>query len=286
MRASFCAALAHFEAHLKLRDTARTAGPPVHVYVLGAREWRSLEAWPPPARPVLYYLHAGGLLAPHPPAEHTPPAHFVYDPADPTPEIGGTMLGPHAGQRDNRPLEARPDVLSYTSAPLAADLEVIGPVRLDLYVASTVPHADFLGRLCDVAPDGRSLKLCDGLVRVRPGSPALLAPTTQPAVPPRRSEDPQWGASSAEEGARGIPAPLPDGSLHLSIDLWATANRFRAGHRLRLQVAGGAHPRWSRNLGTGEPLATGTAICASRRTVYHDKAHPSALVLPVVSSMA
>jgi hypothetical protein len=154
-----------------------------------------------------------------------------------------------AGAVDNRPLEARPDVLCYTTPPLERALEVIGPVRLELYVRSSLAHTDFFGRLCDVSPDGRSTNICDGLFRVEPG----------------RGE------------------AQPDGSLRLEIGLWATAHRFLPGHCLRLQVSGGAHPRWSRNLGSGEPPATGVRLTIADQTVYHDAAHPSALVLPVTS---
>jgi putative CocE/NonD family hydrolase len=104
-------------------------------------------------------------------------------------------------------------------------------------------------RLCDVHPDGRSINLCDGFVRLGPG----------------RGE------------------PQPDGSLKISIELWPTANCFRRGHRIRLQVCSGGHPRWSRNLGLGEPLATATRMRGAEQLVYHDAAHPSALILPVTS---
>jgi putative CocE/NonD family hydrolase len=133
---------------------------------------------------------------------------------------------------------------------LAQDLEVVGPVRLELYVRSSLAHTDFFGRVCDVAPDGTSTNVCDGLFRVAPGRGEVQA----------------------------------DGCLRLEIDLWATAYRFRRGHRLRLQVSSGAHPRWSRNLGTGEPLATGVRMAVAEQTVYHDRLRPSALVLPVVEA--
>jgi len=244
--------LAWLDAHLKgLREGLRKN--PVRLYVLGAGEWREFAAWPPPARAGRYYLQGEGRLTTELPPESSPPDTYRYDPADPTPAVGGTQMGLGAGgQRDNRALEARPDVLCYTSAPLAQDLEVIGPVRLELYVRSSADYTDFCGRLCDVRPDGRSLNVCDGLFRVAPG-----------------------------EGER-----QPDGSLCVEVDLWATAYRFPAGHRLRLQVASGAYPRWSRNLGSGEPLATGVRLVAAGQTVYHDAAHPAALVLPVVLGRA
>jgi putative CocE/NonD family hydrolase len=196
-------------------------------------------------------LHAGGRLAATPPPEDAPPDHYRYDPADPTPNIGGPLIFPPAGAQDQRPLEARPDVLCYTTDPLPADLEVIGPVRLELYVRSSRAHTDFVGRLCDVAPNGRSVNICEGLTRLEPG----------------------------------CGTPHPDGSLRITVDLYPTAHCFREGHRIRLHVASGGHPRWARKLGTGEPLATGTHMAPATQTIYHDAAHPAVLVLPVTAGV-
>jgi len=142
---------------------------------------------------------------------------------------------------------------------LAGDVDAIGPVRLELYVRSSLAHTDFFGRLCDVHPDGRSINICDGLFRIEPEAGNLAK------VP------------------RFAPSQRLDGVLRIEIDMWATAHRFRRGHRLRLQVSSGAHPRWSRNLGTGEPIATGTKMLVADQTVYHDADHPSALILPIVA---
>jgi putative CocE/NonD family hydrolase len=238
-----------FDAQLK-GDRRGLRQKPVRIYLMGADEWRDLDDFPPPARETRYYLHAGARLAAIPAAGDSPPDRYRYDPADPTPALGGALLAfQGAGPQDNRPLEARSDVLCYTTAPLARDLDVIGPVRLELFVRSSLAYTDFFGRLCDVAPDGRSTNICDGLFRVEPG--------------------------------RGH--AQPDGTLRVEIDMWATAQRFRRGHRIRLQVASGAHPRWSRNLGTGEAVATGVRMNVADQTVYHDAAHPSALVLPIAS---
>jgi putative CocE/NonD family hydrolase len=139
-------------------------------------------------------------------------------------------------------------VLTYSSPTLKAPVEIIGGVRVALYVRSSLAHTDFFARLCDVHEDGRSINICEGLFRVEPGK------------------------GDAQ----------PDDSLRIEIDLCATAHRFRRGHRIRLLVASGSHPRWSRNLGTGEPLATGTRMQCAEQTIYHDIAHPSVLVLPVI----
>ena len=242
------AGLIWFGAQLK-GDRSRLRARPVRYYLMGAEEWREAEAWPPPARETPYFLHGGGRLAEAGPAAADPPDRYRYDPADPTPSLGGALFNQNAGSRDDRALEARPDVLTYTTPPLAQAVEAVGRARLVLYVRSSRAHTDFFGRLCDVRPDGRSFNVSDGLCRLAPGV----------------------GETQA------------DGSLRLTVALWPSAYRFRPGHRLRLLVASGAHPRWSRNLGTGEPLATAKTMFPAEQTIYHDAAHPSALILPLVS---
>ena len=240
---------AWFDQHLK-GQTGEARPKPVRLYVMGADEWREFDAWPPPAEERRFHLHPAGLLCPEAPPIGSPPDRYRYDPADPTPAVGGPLFG-MSGKRgavDNRELEPRPDVLVYTTPPLESHVEIVGPVRLELYAESSLQHADFFGRLCDVHPDGKSINVCDGLLRLEPGQ-------------------------GKEE--------QPDGSLRIEIDLWATAYRFRRGHSIRLQVSSGAHPRWNRNLGTGEPIATATTMMAAEQTVYHDREYPSAVILPV-----
>lgn len=234
-----------YDAHLK-GDRSHLRAKPVRLFVMGANEWREFDEYPPRSVTTRYYL--GDPLCPKVPTVDSAFDTYRYDPADPTPALGGTQFGPLGGPRDNRSLETRDDVLVYTSEPLYEDVDVIGAVKLELYVRSSCAHTDFFGRMCDVHPNGKSINICDGLFRIQPG----------------KGE------------------PQPDGSLRIEIDLWATAHRFCKGHRIRLQVSSGAHPRWSRNLGTGEPLPTGTVMCDAMQTVYHDPTHPSALVLPVV----
>jgi hypothetical protein len=235
-----------FDAHLKgHRDQLRAR--PVRLYVMGAEEWREYEDWPPPATETPYFLGENGRLSAQSPPSTSPPDVYCFDPADPTPNVGGALLSRDAGRRDNRPLEARPDVLTYTTPPLEEPVEVIGPVRLLLFVHSDRAYTDFFGRLCDVTPHGRSLNVCDGIFRVEPGRGRRMA----------------------------------DGSLRLEIDMWATAYRFRAGHRIRLQVSSGAHPRYARNLG-GEELAwTAVTMHPAKQQIFHDWERPSALYLPL-----
>lgn len=244
MGASVRESLAWFDAHLR-GHTERLRAQPVRVFVMGAKRWRDLAEWPPPATPTRWHLHGGGALSTRPP-EPSPPERYDYDPENPTPSVGGVVLGPHAGPRDNRRLEARPDVLVHSSAALDADVEVIGPVSAELHVRSSCAYTDFFVRLCDVDPRGRSINVCDGLVRLRPGAFACAA----------------------------------DGTVPLTVDLWPTAHRFRRGHRIRLQVSSGAHPRYARNLGAGEPLGTAQTCTVAHQEVFHDPEHPTAVILP------
>ncbi|MFG3439625.1 CocE/NonD family hydrolase [Nonomuraea sp. NPDC047897] len=217
----------------------------VRVFVTGANRWLDLPRWPPAHVPTGWYLHPGGRLSrgKHP-ADVRSPSRYRYDPGDPTPTVGGTALGVSPGPRDNRAVEARPDVLTFTTAPLETDLQVIGPVRVRLHARSSIPHVDYVARLCDVSPRGRSLNLCDGIVRLTQGGD----PTEVRAV---------------------------------DITLWPLAHRFVRGHRIRLQVSSGAHPRYGRNPGTGEPPATARELRASDHQIFHDPDHPSALWLPL-----
>jgi putative CocE/NonD family hydrolase len=240
--------IAWLRAHL-LDDRSLLREAPVRVFVMGAGEWRNLTEWPPPGyQPQRWYLQSEGVLTPELPVE-SDPDNYRYDPSDPTPNIGGAIMNSKAGSRDNRSLETRSDVLIYTSTVLSHDQEIIGPVQAELFVKSSLEYTDFFVRLCDVYPSGKSFNICDGILRLRPGRPACEK----------------------------------DGTIKLDIEMWPTAYRFAQGHRLRLQVSSGAHPRFVRNLGTGEPLATGTSLRTADQTVYHDPAHPSAIILPALS---
>jgi uncharacterized protein len=219
---------------------------PVRVFVTGADEWRDLPVWPPEGRPHRWHLHPGGMLAQEAPPAADPDS-YTYDPGDPTPNLAGPVGLSGRARVDNRSLEARPDVLTFTSAPLAGDLEVAGEVVADLFVSSDREHTDFFARLCDVDAAGASVNICDALLRLAPGRPKRQ----------------------------------PDGTIRARIPLWPAAHRFRRGHRLRLQVSSGAHPRYARNPGTGEPLGTAVRLVPARQQVFHDPGHPSALLLPV-----
>jgi hypothetical protein len=242
------AGLRWFGTHLK-GETNGLRRDPVRIYVMGANEWRELPDFPPPAKTRSLYLTPERWLSADIPMGKAPPSGYIYDPMRPTPIRGGTQFNLGAGARDNRSWERRKDVLTFTSPVLREDMDVIGEARLTLYVTSSLQHTDFFARLCDVAPSGRSTNVCDGLLRVCPG----------------------------------VGECQPDGTLKVEVALWSTAYRFRKGHRIRLCVASGAHPRWSRNPGTGEPITTSTELCMAEQQVFHDEQHPSAVLLPVVN---
>jgi len=226
---------------------------PVTVHVQGeGGEWRDFDDWPPPATPTPWFLRADDRLATDPPASTSPasttPDAYRYDPADPTPSVGGIGLLT-GGAQDNRALEARPDVLVYTSDALTEALELVGPVSAKLHVTSSLDHVDFFVRVCDVSPDGTSLNVCDALQRYEPATIA-------------RDDD---GVFVAE------------------IALWPIGHRFALGHRLRVQVSSGAHPVYARNLGTGEPFTTAVEMRTNDVTVHHDATRASSVTLPHVS---
>jgi len=242
--------LAWLRAHL-LGDDRLLRRSAVRVLVTGERTgggWRELPSWPPPGTTErrLWLADRGGLWQLEPVAEPVRGDRYRYDPADPTPSLGGPVLLAREPVVDNRPLEARPDVLTYTTTALPETLEAIGPVRVELWLRADSPYFDVFARVCDVDDAGVSRNVCDALVRVAPG---------------------QF-------------EPSADGTRRVSFELWPIGHRFAAAHRIRLQVSSGAHPRYARNAGTGEDLATGTALRPVEIEVLHGGSHPSALVLP------
>jgi len=245
--------LAWLDAQLR-DDRSHLRAAPVRIFVMGANQWREAPDWPPATTPTRWYLRAARGLAPDAPTPATDalPDTYTYDPQRPTPAAGGIFLGPGSGPQDNRALEARPDVLAYTGAPLERDLEIIGPVQAEVSFATSTPYTDVFVRLCDVAPGGRSRTVCDGLRRLTPD----------------------------------VFPPDANGVRRVQVDLWPTAYRFVRGHRVRLLVASGAHPVYARNPGSGEPLGTATTFVVAEQRVYHDAARPSSVTLPVVGTGA
>jgi uncharacterized protein len=255
-----------------LRDSVRPgspgsevpAGPRVRLFVMGDNVWRDEDEWPlARTRWERWYLRSHGSLAPSAPGESDPPSRYVHDPRDPVPTVGGATLltgGPGAvswlpGPRDQRGVEARPDVLSFTSEPLAADLEVTGPVSVTLHAATSAADTDFTAKLVDVWPDGRALSVTDGIVRAR------------------------------YHRGNGLADPITPGRVYeYTIDLIATSQVFKAGHRLRVDVASSNFPCFDRNPGNGAPaaIATEADFVVAEQTIRHDAAHSSHITLPVI----
>ena len=232
-----------------LRGIGELPSAPVRLFVTGDENgegtWREFDRWPPAAyRSRAWYLSGDGGLSTSPPRpEESPePSCYRYDPRRPTPSVGGPLLR-NAGVRDNRQPERRDDVLVFTGPVLSDALEIIGEPEAEIRLRSSRVHTDVFVRLCDVHPNGRSANVCDGIVRLGEHDPMTA------------------------DGVRGA-----------RVLLWPTAHVFDAGHRVRLQVSSGAHPRYLRNLGTGDQL--GTETLAVDQEVLHDRDHPSAIRLP------
>ena len=235
--------------------------PPVRIFVMGENRWREETEFPPvQAKASRYYLRPGsgrneGLLTEGPPG-HAPTQSYEYDPDNPVPTIGGRLccgdlLPP--GPADQQSLGLRPDVLVFSTAPLVRDLEVSGWLTLELFASTSARDTDFTAVLADVDDSGYARFLTDGVVRGRYRESTTTATALQP------------------------------GRIYkFSIDLWATSNLFKAGHRIRLYVSSSNFPRFDRNRNTGEPILDATRSVKANQTVYHDTEHPSALVLPIV----
>jgi hypothetical protein len=228
----------------------------VRIYVTGERAgggWRELERWPPDENAARRLWLAGDGLAWEPRDAGTDGStRYRYDPADPTPSVGGPIMITGKPVNDNRKLESRADVITYTSAPLDATVEAIGPTRVELWARASEPHFDLFARVCDVDAQGASWNVCDALASVAPGR---------------------------------FPRSDEDGSWRVEFDLWPIAHRFAAGHCIRLQVSSGAHPRYVRNPGTGEhPLAAESLIPVDVE-VLHGPEHPSSVTLPIAAAV-
>lgn len=239
--------------------------PRVKIFVMGDNVWRDEDDWPlARTRWTKWYLGSGGSLSADLPAAGATPSQFRYDPADPVPTMGGLTLmqgGPGgglswmSGPRDQRPIEARADVLSFTSQLLPEDLEVTGPLSVTLHAATSAADTDFTAKLIDLWPDGRAMALADGIVRAR------------------------------YRDGTGAARPITPGSVYeYSIDLAATSQVFKAGHRLRVDISSSNFPCFDRNPGNGAPAATATErdFVVAKQTIFHDREHPSCIRLPII----
>lgn len=236
-----------------VREGTVSSWPAVIYYLMGASEWRAADSWPiRDAEPARFYLGPDGSLTSQAPQSPAEPDDYTYDPHDPPPTKGGSIVSwvYPPGSVDVSDVQARPDVLTYSTEPLTDDLDVVGPLRMVLYASSSAVDTDFVARLTDVFPDGRAIQLQAGALRAR----------------------------YRDVGAE--PSFLEPGRVYrLEIDLWATANRFKAGHRLRVDISCADFPKFDRNTNRGgEP---GDPIPARQR-IYRDPERPSHLEVQVL----
>lgn len=256
-----------FDYWLKGKKNGVLEEPPVRIFVMGKNRWRTENEWPlARTQYTKYYLHSGGKanslrgdgsLSPESP--RTEPADvYVSDPRNPVPTRGGGLCcWPAAvpgGAFDQRSIEERPDVLVYTTLVLDRDVEVTGPITLTLFAATSAVDTDFTAKLVDVHPDGYARNLTDGIIRGR-----------------------------YRESRRKATLLKPREVYEYTIDLWATSNVFKAGHRIRLDIASSNFPRFDRNPQTGEASREASRLEPALQQVFHDDLRPSHVVLPIIS---
>jgi len=219
----------------------------VDIFVMGINQWRHEDHWPlARARSAEFYLHPGGQLSVSAPTDEQATSTYVYDPADPVPTTGGAMIiagSFPAGPRDQQAVEARDDVLVFSTDPLTEDMEITGRIGATLFAATDGPSTDWVVRLCEVDEHGRSLNIVDGITRVRTESGRID---------------------------------------RIDVDLWSTSIVIKSGHRLRIHVTSSNFPRWDRNLNTGEDPITATEQRIAKQMIYHDATRPSRITLPII----
>lgn len=259
MRSAFEYELRWFDHWLKGIDNGVEKEPPVEIFYMGANQWRKEKDWPVPGteyRPMFLDAARGLTFArPNAPGSET----YVSDPANPVPTLGGNNCcgSPTvAGPVDQRPIERRPDVLSFTSAAMTTPLTIAGPVKMKLHAATNGPDTDWMVKLIDVAPDGYAMNIAEGILRAR-----------------------------FREGLDKPKLLTPNQVYEFEVDMVGTANVFLPGHRVRVDIMSSNFPQFSVNPNTGEPLATAGVGRAARNTVHFGAARPSAVILPVVPAL-
>lgn len=246
-----------FDQWLMGKDSPLVSTPPAKIFLMGANRWLEDREWPPSrSRGRKFYLAGGGALTARPPSRATPD-RYVYNPRDPVPTRGGPVCcNPRVfpwGPMDQRPVEKRPDVLVYTTAPLKRDTTAAGPVKVVLWVSTSSTDTDFTAKLVDVFPDGYARNLTDGILRLR------------------------------YRNALDKPELANPGQLYqVSIDAGVTGNVFLKGHRIRIEISSSNFPRFDRNPNTGGPIASETRLVPATQSIYHDSDHPSWLSLTVM----
>jgi putative CocE/NonD family hydrolase len=258
-RESLALSLPWFDENSGL-GTSSSVTSPIRLFVMGKNEWRSEQEWPlARTQYVPYFLSSGGqansavgngTLNAKAPTAQEPADVYTYDPLHPVPTAGGAMIGGAAGIARQNDIEARRDVLVYTTPCLNQDMEVTGPISLILYVSTTAPNTDFTAKVVDVHPDGSAFNISEGILR--------------------RSYQEALGPSAAEK-------------VHeIHLELWPTSMVFFTGHRLRLEVSSSNFPRFDRNPNTGNKIASEVNFISAKQTVRHSLEYPSRLILPTI----
>ena len=217
--------------------------PQARIFISGSDEWRTMALWPPKSSPLVMYLDDDKGISDQPPSNATGTTSFTFDPADPTPALGGPLLFPVSGRVDDSAYAARADVLTFTSRPIEDNdgLEVLGAPSVQLMHSTDTGHADLWIRLSEVDSKGVSHNITEEYRVIDPG---------------RASEDP------------------------VTVKLRDCAHRFLKGTRIRLIIAGGSWPTYARNLGTGECRMTGVEMRKTKHTILHGSGQ-SQLILPI-----
>jgi len=258
-------ALNWFDYALKGVNNEYSSSAPVRLFIMGDNVWRDEHEFPlARTRYTKYYLHStsransvsgdGELTQTLPGVERKD--EFDYDPMKPVPTIGGRLCCGQAlppGPADQRPNESRSDVLVFSTPPLDKDVEATGFVTVELHASTSATDTDFTALLVDVEPNGYARFLTDGIVRAR-----------------------------YRNGTANPLEVVPGKVYKYTIDLWATGNVFKAGHRIRLYISSSNFPRFDRNFNSGEPIATASHAKVAHQTIYHGANYPSALVLPII----
>jgi len=257
-------AVAWFAHTLKGKANGVKDLPAVAYYVMGdvsdkkapGNHWRYANRWPIPATQTPYYIHQANTLSPAEP--RTPPPacrSYVFDPRDPCPTRGGRNLNLPSGPLDQTKVEARSDVLSFTSEPLQKPLEVTGRVTAKISLSSSAVDTDISVRLCDVYPDGKSYLIAEGMLRCR----------------------------KRESMSKDV-ALTPEKVYEVSVDCWSTSIIFNTAHRIRVSITSSNYPRFDLNPGTARPWTDGCKFVKQTNKIYCDTKHPSHIILPIVTS--
>ncbi|QBD75975.1 CocE/NonD family hydrolase [Ktedonosporobacter rubrisoli] len=254
-----------FDRWLKPTEAGTSASQraTARIFIMGENTWRDEYEWPlARTQWTRYYLHSGGRanslfgdgsLSTQAAEGNEPADTYQYDPARPVPFISDETSSQIGGPDDYAAVERRDDVLVYVTEVLTQDVEVTGPIRLELYATSSAFDTDFTAKLIDVWPTGFRQRLCDGMVRAR------------------------------FRNGMDKPELIEPGKVYkYTIECWDTAQVFKAGHRIGLEVSSSAFPKFDRNLNTGAPLGKTSEFITAEQQIYHDAEHPSALILPII----